>query len=73
LPDNFDYQNETKFIKKIYSSGRERFDVHRPLSFYETLFEKYNLDIKEIIQTNDSNNINGIYNSDFMIFILQKK
>jgi uncharacterized protein (TIGR00725 family) len=73
LPDNFDYQNETKFIKKIYSSGRERIDVHRPLSFYETLFEKYNLDIKEIIQTNDSNNINGIYNSDFMIFILQKK
>jgi hypothetical protein len=73
LPDNFNYKNETKFIKKIYSSGRERFDIHRPLSFYENLFEKYNLEIKEIIQTNDYNNINGIYNSDFMIFILQKK
>ncbi|MCK5536138.1 MAG: methyltransferase domain-containing protein, partial [Bacteroidales bacterium] len=72
LPDNFNYKNETKFIKKIYSSGRERFDIHRPLSFYENLFEKYNLDIKEIIQTKDEKKTNGIENSDFMIFILQK-
>jgi hypothetical protein len=49
LPDKFNYKNETKFIKKIYSSGRERFDIHRPLSFYENLFESYNLNIKEII------------------------
>ncbi len=73
LPDNFEYKKETKFIKKIYSSGRERFDIHRPLSFYEKLFDKYNLIIKEIIQTNDYNNTTGIYNSDFMIFILQKR
>ena len=72
LPDNFNYKNETKFIKKIYSSGRERFDIHRPLSFYETLFEKYNLDIKEVIQTKDEKKTDGIKNSDFMIFILEK-
>ena len=72
LPDNFNYKNETKFIKKIYSSGRERFDIHRPLSFYETLFEKYNLDVKEIIQTKDGKKTDGIKNSDFMIFILEK-
>ena len=72
LPENFNYKNETKFIKKIYSSGRERFDIHRPLSFYETLFEKYNLDIKEIIQTKDKKKTNAIENSDFMIFILEK-
>ena len=72
LPENFNYKNETKFIKKVYSSGRERFDIHRPLSFYEELFEKYKLDIKEIIQTSDAKQTNGIKNSDFMIFILQK-
>jgi hypothetical protein len=72
LPDKFNYKNETKFIKKIYSSDRERFDIHRPLSFYENLFEKYNLNIKEIIQTNDNQNINAISNSDFMIFVLEK-
>jgi len=72
LPDNFDYKNETKFIKKIYSSGRERFDIHRPLSFYENLFKNYNLNIKEIIQTNDNQNTKGISNSDFMIFVLKK-
>ncbi len=72
LPNNFNYRNETKFIKKIYSSGRERFDIHRPLSFYENLFEKYNLDIKEIIQTKDEKKTSGIENSDFMIFILEK-
>ncbi len=72
LPDKFEYKNETKFIKKIYSSGRERFDIHRPLSFYENLFEKYNLDIKEIIQTKDEKKTSGIVNSDFMVFILQK-
>jgi uncharacterized protein (TIGR00725 family) len=72
LPDKFNYKNETKFIKKIYSSDRERFDIHRPLSFYENLFKKYNLNIKEIIQTNDNQNINAISNSDFMIFVLEK-
>jgi 2-polyprenyl-3-methyl-5-hydroxy-6-metoxy-1,4-benzoquinol methylase len=72
LPDNFDYKKEAKFVKKIYSSDRERFDIHRPLSFYEKLFEKYNLKIKEIIQTNDNSNINDINNSDFMIFVLEK-
>ena len=72
LPDNFDYKNETKFIKKVYSSGRERFDIHRPLSYYEKLFEDYNLVIKKIIQTNDYNNNVAIKNSDFIIFILEK-
>ncbi|MBE9482008.1 MAG: hypothetical protein IMY69_09960, partial [Bacteroidetes bacterium] len=72
LPDNFNYKNETRFIKKIYSSGRERFDIHRPLSFYENLFEKYNLSIKEIIQTKDRKQTSGIKNSDFIIFILKQ-
>ncbi len=72
LPDHFDYKNETKFIKKIYSSGRERFDIHRPLSFYENLFVDYNLNIKKIIQTNDNQNTDSIINSDFIIFVLEK-
>ena len=72
LPNNFDYKNETKFEKEIYSSGKKRFDIHRPLSFYENLFKDYNLNIKEIIQTNDNQNIGGISNSDFIIFVLEK-
>ena len=72
LPDKFNYKNETKFIKKIYSSGRERYDIHRPLSFYESLFNKYNLSIEKIIQTNDTLQTNSIKNSDFMIFLLKK-
>jgi len=71
-------RNTTKYVffylpvKKIYSSGRERSDIHRPLSFYEDLFTKYNLKIKEIIQTKDNIHQNGIKNSDFMIFLLEK-
>ncbi|WP_424946984.1 class I SAM-dependent methyltransferase [Candidatus Spongiihabitans sp.] len=72
LPDNFNYKNETKFSKKIYSSGRCRFDIHRPLSFYENLFDRYQLDVTEIIQTSDIIQTNGIKNSDFMIFILER-
>ncbi len=72
LPNNFSYKNETKFVKRIYSSDREIFDIHRPISFYEKLFEDYNLSIKKIIQTNDNKNTNSISNSDFIIFILQK-
>jgi SAM-dependent methyltransferase len=72
LPANFNYKNEVKFTKMIYSSGGERFDIHRPLSFYEDLFERYSLDIKEIIQTKDARKTNGIKNSDFMVFILKK-
>ncbi len=72
LPDNFNYQNHTEFTKKIHSSNRERVDIHRPLSFYEKLFQNHKLKINKIIQTNDKNNKNSIKNSDFMIFILQK-
>ncbi len=72
LPNNFSYQNENKLVKKIYSSARERFDIHRPLSFYETLFAYFKLDIKGIIQTSDSTQTNGINNSDFIVFILEK-
>jgi len=72
IPNNFDYFREIQFVKKIYSSGRERSDIHRPLSFYEDLFTKYNLKIKEIIQTKDNIHQNGIKNSDFMIFLLEK-
>ncbi len=72
LPDNFEYLNETKFSKKIYSSGRERLDIHRPLSVYENLFKECGLNINKIVQTNDDKNTNGIVNSDFMIFVLEK-
>jgi len=73
LPKNFNYQHTTEFTKKIFSSGRERSDIHRPLSFYENLFIEHKLSIKEIIQTDDDNPKNWIKNSDFMIFILEKK
>lgn len=73
LPDLFNYSKETEFAKIIYSSSRERYDIHRPLSFYENLFEKYNLKIQKVFQTNDQKNNEIIQNSDFMIFVLKKK
>ncbi len=73
LPADFNYKNEVEFTKKIYSSNRERVDIHRPLSFYENLFEKYNLDIIKIIQTSDTMRTNSIKNSDFMVFVLQTR
>ncbi len=73
LPQDFNYQVEVEFKKHIFSSDRERFDIHRPISFYENLFIQHKLNIKEIIQTNDDNPTSGIKNSDFMIFILEKK
>lgn len=72
LPDNFIYTKETEFKKEIYSSGKKRVDIHRPLSFYENLFDRYHLEIQEIIQTNDKQQTNGLKNSDFMIFFLKK-
>lgn len=72
LPENFDYFSSTRFTKMIYSSGNERFDIHRPLSFYENLFKTYELKIVEILQTQDTANNEVIENSDFMIFILSK-
>lgn len=72
LPENFDYFSSTRFTKMIYSSGNERFDIHRPLSFYENLFKTYELKIVEILQTQDTANNEAIENSDFMIFILSK-
>lgn len=73
LPENFDYNNATQFTKKIFSSGNERFDIHRPISFYEDLFKTYELEIVEILQTQDVENKRAIENSDFMIFILSTK
>lgn len=72
LPKGFDYSKNTKFTKKIHSSNNTRPDIHRPLSFYENLFIKHDLKIKNILQTNDFLNTDGIYASDFLIFVLEK-
>lgn len=72
LPNNFNYYKITRLTKKIFSSGNERYDIHRPVSFYENLFETYELEIVEILQTQDITNNKAVINSDFMIFILSK-
>jgi uncharacterized protein (TIGR00725 family) len=73
LPDSFNYSNTIQFTKRIKSSNRERYDIHRPISFYEKLFQDHNLKIVEIHQTLDNEfNKNGISNSDFMLFLLEK-
>lgn len=69
----FYYSSARSFNKQIFSSGRKREDVHRPLGFYEDLFKRYNLKIKNIIQSGDFKaNHYKIINSDFMIFDLVK-
>lgn len=75
LIDNkkFDYNCSHSFYKEMFSSNRKREDIHRPLGFYEDLFKKYNLKIKNIIQSGDFRaNHYKITNSDFMIFDLVK-
>lgn len=75
LIDNkkFDYNRSHSFYKQMFSSNRKREDIHRPLGFYEDLFKRYNLKIKNIIQSGDFRaNHYKITNSDFMIFDLVK-
>lgn len=75
LIDNkkFDYNCSHSFYKQMFSSNRKREDIHRPLGFYEDLFKRYNLKIKNIIQSGDfRTNHYKITNSDFMIFDLVK-
>ncbi len=70
---NFDYNSTISFYKQILSSNRKREDIHRPLGFYEALFKRYNLKIKNIIQSGDFRvNYYKITNSDFIIFDLTK-
>lgn len=72
--ENFDYGSTSSFCKLMFSSDRTREDIHRPLGFYEALFKRYNLNIKNIIQSGDFKaNYYKIINSDFMIFDLIKK
>ena len=70
--ENFNYNNIVEFKKEIYSSNNIRTDIHRPLSFYETLFSEFKLNLTQVIQSNDIINDSGIINSDFMVFILTK-
>lgn len=70
---NFDYGSTHSFYKQVFSSNKQREDIHRPLGFYEELFKRYNLKIKNIIQSGDFvSNRYKISNSDFMIFDLIK-
>ena len=70
---NFDYGSTHSFYKQVFSSNKQREDIHRPLGFYEELFKRYNLKIKNIIQSGDFiSNHYKISNSDFMIFDLIK-
>lgn len=74
LPANFNYSNSVQYSKLIKSSKRQRYDIHRPISFYEKLFQKTHLKIVEIHQTSDNEiNKNAISNSDFMLFLLEKQ
>ncbi|KKL96375.1 hypothetical protein LCGC14_1845110 [marine sediment metagenome] len=72
LLHNFDYFNENKIEKLVKSSKRIRFDYHRPISYYEKLFQAHNIKILHIEQTLGENldNPNFFY-SDFLIFLLE--
>ncbi len=68
------YSSPHIITKKMYSTKRERFDYHRPLSFYENLFRKFHLTIQDIFQSGDFKaNHYKIYNSDFIFFSLMKE
>ncbi|HEC39130.1 hypothetical protein LCGC14_1020330 [marine sediment metagenome] len=72
LPHNFDYFNENSIKKLIKSSNGIRYDYHRPISYYEKLFQAYNLKVLRIEQTIGENLDNpNIFYSDFLIFLLE--
>ena len=73
LDDKFRYEQTTEYAKRIHSTSRKRIDIHRPMSFYERLFTKYNFSITQIVQTQDYLQKNQINNSDFMIIVLTKE
>ena len=72
LLHNFDYFNENKIEKLVKSSKRIRFDYHRPISYYEKLFQAHNIKILYIEQTLGENLDNpNLFYSDFLIFLLE--
>ncbi|MBA7543368.1 hypothetical protein ES705_35699 [subsurface metagenome] len=72
LPQNFDYFNENIIKKLVKSSKGIRYDYHRPFSYYEKLFQAYNMKIVRIEQTTGENLDNpNMFYSDFLIFLLE--
>ncbi len=72
LPHNFDYFNENRIEKLIKSSKGIRYDYHRPISYYEKLFQAHNMKIIRIEQTFGENLDNpNLFYSDFLIFLLE--
>ncbi|TQR60739.1 hypothetical protein DMC01_04325 [Campylobacter troglodytis] len=71
---NLSYESPTAYTKYIFSSKKDRVDIHRSLSFYESLFKKFNLKIQSITQSASalSNDLH-ISNSDFIMFDLIKE
>ena len=72
ISQDFLYFKENKIEKQIKSSNGKRFDYHRPISYYETLFHKHNMKVIQIEQTKgeDLTHPHNFY-SDFLIFLLE--
>ena len=73
VPQDFNYLKASRYTKKLFSTGRETLHSHSPLSYYEDLFRKYRLRVRQIVQTSDTEQPVEHQNSDFMIFILDKE
>lgn len=72
IADDFSYYHQTPYCKTLFSTSREMPHIHRPLGFYEELFRKRQLEIRQIVQTADATQPASAQNSDFMIFVLAK-
>lgn len=72
VPTGFSYYKATPYHKKMIHTGRKMPHTHRPFSFYEELFRKRGLEIRQIIQTEDITQTISTQNSDFTIFMLSK-
>ncbi len=72
IPPDFDYSNENRIKKLVKSSQGIRYDYHRPISYYEKLFQAHNMKIIRIEQTIGENLDNpNLFYSDFLIFLLE--
>lgn len=72
LPEDFRYENKTKYFKKMKSSEHIREDIHRPFSFYENILNKNDFKIVEIHQTIGKNLHCELFASDFLIILCKK-
>ena len=70
LPKNTDSSNHFMYHKKTYETGNIKTEYHRPLSWYEKLFNRHGFSIIHIHEIESVDIKNLLPSSEFMLFQL---